>query len=132
MVAFSKTKIQGIIATTHTFNSNIFRYFLHQLSLILSEDYVLIWDKSKIHTAKIVQDFAIEHKLMITTISAYWPFINSWDKLILIIKSKVRRIEREGKEISLSTFMKIVIKIESIQLEWWLVASFKEVINRFN
>ena len=58
MVAFSKTKIQGIIATTHTFNSNIFRYFLHQLSSTLSEDYALIWDNSKIHTAKIVQDFA--------------------------------------------------------------------------
>ena len=99
MVAFSKTKIQGIIATTHTFNSNIFRYFLHQLSSTLSEDYALIWDNSKIHTAKIVQDFAIERKLTIITIPAYWPFVNAWEKLILIIKSKVRRIEREGKEI---------------------------------
>ena len=78
MVVFSNSKIQGIITATHTFNSSIFRYFLHQLSSTLSEDYGLIWDNSKIHSAKIVQDFAIERKLTIITIPAYWPFANAW------------------------------------------------------
>ena len=42
------------------------------------------------------------------TILAYSPVVNACEKLILNIKTKVRKLEREGKEISLATFKRVI------------------------
>ena len=39
-------------------------------------------------------------------ISTYKPFVNIWEKSILIIRNNLREIERNGKIVDLRTFMK--------------------------
>ena len=60
------------------------------------------------------------------TIPAYSPVVNAFENLILNIKTKVRKLEREGKEISLATFKRVIDSIQIYELESCVKASFKE------
>ena len=106
IVAFSMKRIIGVWATAKTYNATKFKYFLKQLSNFKENDFALICDNARIHVANYVQKFLVKRKLWITTIPAYCPFINAWKKLILIVKSKIRKIERQGNQISLRSFKK--------------------------
>ena len=68
----------------------------------------------------------IEQRLLMITIPAYSPVVNACEKLILNIKAKVRKLEREGKEISLATFKRVIDSIQIYELEGCIKASFKE------
>ena len=49
IVAFSQTKIHGIMSTSKTYNSSKFKYFIYKLVKTLKEDYALVCDNSKVH-----------------------------------------------------------------------------------
>ena len=114
MVAFSKMKIHGIIATVKTFNSGIFKCFLSNLASSIKTEYAIVWDNSKVHTSKSVKDYASQHKINLITIPAYWLFVNPWEKLILNVKSKVRKSQRKGWLISLMTLKNISTKLKEL------------------
>ena len=126
MIAFSSKEIHGVMATTKTFNSEKFVYFLKMLTKSINDSYAFIWDNCKIHVSKEVQDYLGNNKLWLITIPAYCPFVNAWEKLILIIKSRVRMEERKGKVVNLQMFKKFIDSIKSWELQKWISESFKE------
>ena len=129
MIAFSAKKIHGVVATAGTFNAERFIYFLSNIANTLHEKYVIVWDNSKVHVAASVKNFLEKHDMLMISIPAYWPFVNAWEKLILLIKRQVRMIERIGKDISLGTFKQRIDQIKEIELEEWVKESFKETLN---
>ena len=129
MIAFSHKKIHGVMATNKTFNSIKFIYFLRQMIQKLEESYAIIWDNSKIHVSKAVSEFLVNQQLWLITIPPYSPFVNSWEKLILLIKSRMRRKEREGRNISLRTFKNWMNEIKKDELNGWIKANLKETLD---
>ena len=107
MIAISANKIHGVAATTKTYNSKKFIYLLSKLVSNTDEKYALIWDNAKIHISKLVQKFLRDHKLWMITIPAYSPVVNAAEKIILIIKSRIRKYERSGGRVTLQTFSKM-------------------------
>ena len=104
MLAFSAKKLYGIMATTGSFNSQNFIYFLSKIASTAQDKYVVICDNSKVHVASKVSKYLKENELWIIRIPPYWPYVNAWETLILIIKQWIRMIERTGKEINLRVF----------------------------
>ena len=126
IVAFSEKKIHGIMPTKKTFNSKMFKYFIIKLIKSFDYNYALIWDNARIHVSELITQFLIEQRLLMITIPAYSPVVNACENLILNIKAKVRKLEREGKEISLATFKRVIDSIQIYELEGCIKASFKE------
>ena len=71
-----------------------------------------------------MQRFLEEYKLLLITIPPYSPFVNSWEKLILNIISRVRKVGRSGKEITLNTFKNWIDSIKADELRKWVLKSF--------
>ena len=126
MLAISSEKVHGIMATPNTFNAEKFKYFLEQLVNSTTSKYAIICDNAKIHLANLIQKYLAERKISLITIPAYSPFVNPCEKAILIIKSKVRKIERNGKIINLRTFMKWINEITADSLKSWVMESWRE------
>ena len=124
IVAFSQSKIHGIMSTSKTYNSSKFRYFIYKLVNTLKEDYALVCDNSKVHVSKLMQWFLEEYKLWLITIPSYSPFVNPCEKLILNIKSRIRKVGRSGKEITLKTFKNWIDSIKPDELRKWVLKSF--------
>ena len=124
MIAFSAKWIYGVLATNETFNSENFICYLKTIHNYADKEFVVIWDNSKVHVAKHVQEYLYKSKVWAITIPPYWPFINAWEKLILIIKNRVRKNERKGINISLQTFKKMIDEISEDELRSWITESF--------
>ena len=129
IVAMSSTKIHGITATTKTFNSEKFKYFLRELVSNTKENYALIWDNARIHVSNNIQEFLKEQRLCLITIPAYSPVLNAAEKIILNIKSRIRKNEREGKIVSLVAIRRIIDSISQAELKGWIKASFQDTYN---
>ena len=126
MLAVSSEKVHGIMATPNTFNAKKFKYFLEQLANSTTSKYVIICDNAKIYLANLIQKYLAERKISLITIHAYSKFVNPCEKAILIIKSKVRKIERKRKIINLRTFMKWINEIKANSLKSWVMESWRE------
>ena len=109
-----------------SFNSEKFVYFLKRLTKSINDSYAFIWDNCKIQALKEVQDYLWNNKLWLITIQAYYPFVNTWEKLILIIKSRVRIEERKSKVVNQQMFKKFIDSIKSWELQKGISESFKE------
>ena len=95
----------------------------------MNESYAIICDNSKVHVSKLIQEFLNKEGLWIITIPAYSPTVNAWEKLILNIKSRVRKIEGEGLEITLMTFKRWFDSIGLIEFQRWVTESFLDTLN---
>ena len=94
----------------------------------MDEEYAFIWDNATIHNSLLIQKFLADNKLSLITIPKYCPFVNAWEKAILNIKSRVRKMEREGKEISLMAFKGVINMIIPQELESWVKMSFRDTL----
>ena len=128
MLAFSVKKVYGVMATTGTFNAHKFIYFLSKIRSTAQDKYAVIWDNSKVHVASVVQKFLKEQELWIISIPPYWPYVNAWEKLILIIKQQIRMIERKGREINLRVFKQWIDRLTVKELEHWAKQSSSETL----
>ena len=61
---------------------------------------------------------------MTLIILSYSPFVNPGEKLVLNIKSRVRKVGQSGKEIKLNTFKIWIDSIKTDELRKWLFKSF--------
>ena len=59
-----------------------------------------------------------------------WKFLdhNAWEKLILNIKTRVRKYEREGNEITLMAIKRWLDSIKSSELDQWVIKSSWDVL----
>ena len=129
MLAFSVKKIYGVMATIGTFNAQKFIYFLSKIASTAQDKYAVIWDNSKVHVASEVKKYLREQELWIISIPPYWPYVNAWEKLILIIKQRIRMIERTGREINLRVFKQWIDRLNAEELEEWAKQSTFEALN---
>ena len=113
----SAKKIHEVLSTTKTIDSQVFKYFLCKLVQSIDKNYVIVCDNSKVHVSKLIRDFLKDYKLWIITIPAYCPWVNAWEKLILNIKTWVRKYEREINEITLMTIKRWLDSIKSSELD---------------
>ena len=127
MLAVSSEKVHAIVATLNTFNAEKFKYFLEQLVNSTTSIYAIICDNAKNHLANLIQKYLEERKISLITIPANSPFVNPCEKAILIIKSKVRKIERNWKLINLRTFMKLINEITADCLKSWVMESLRDI-----
>ena len=132
IVAVSMKKIHGVLSTTKTIDSQVFKYFLCRLAQSMDENYAIVCDNSKVHVSKLIQDFLKEHKLWIITIPAYCPWVNAWEKLILNVKTRVRKYEREGNEITLMIIKRWLDSIKPSELGQWVIKSYRDVLCLLN
>ena len=57
------------------------------------------------------------------SIPPYWPYVDPWEKLILIIKNRVKILERKGTEINFRDFKKIIYNLVIKEIEEWIAKS---------
>ena len=126
---FSKNKIYGIMGTNDTFNSIMFKYFLHQMLQYLLNKWVLVADNASIHKTDEIKRFLLSSNLLLTTIPTYSPWLNPWEHLILAIKAKIRQIQRNDKMITLNSIKGIIDELDQSDLKKYIVASLKETLN---
>ena len=135
IVAFSRTKLYGIMGVQGTINSLIFGLFLKQLyDVINSNDpesndrRVLVMDNASIHKSRHIHSLVKGKKARILTICPYEPSLNPAEKLILSIKSKIKTRQFQGRTISLALIKAVIDEVASVRLEGMIDASFKEAI----
>ena len=80
------------------------------------------------HVASKVNEFWIKNHLRILTIAPYCPSLNPIEKLILIIKSKIRSYLSEGKNFNLKLLQNSIDKTVAWDLSGFVRASNKEVL----
>ena len=111
---------------TTTFNSEKFVYFLKRITILLmiarlSFDIAArftLQKKCRIIWETIIFDW-LRSQLIVKS-------ANVWEKLILIIKSRVRMEERKGKVANMQMFKKFIDSIKFWELQKWISESFKE------
>ena len=126
MLAFSSSKIEGIVGTCQTFNANKFRKFVMQIFQGKRSNVALVVDNARIHTASVISDLWQEQGILMLTIPAYSPFCNPCERLILRIKSKARKLKMSGSLITLQTFKRIWDEIEPTSLQDCITESLIE------
>ena len=97
--------------------------------IILFKKYCIVFcNNSKVVFSKLIQDFLKEHKLWIITIPTYCPWLNAWEKLILNAKTRVRKYESKGKEISQMIIKRWFDSIKLLVFSQWVIKSYWNVL----
>ena len=104
IAAVSETKIYGVTGVDGSANAEIVIHFLKELcearsiSVHNRQTPFIIWlDNAPFHTAAAVEDFAKKTNLKLLTITPYSPILNPWEKLIQILKRKLKVEHQKGR-----------------------------------
>ena len=104
IIAFSISRVYGVIRSNKTTDSELFWYFLDKLFTENSDELkthntrtILLMDNAPYHKSRIVQDFIKNSGATIVTITPYWPCLNPAEKIIMCIKQKLKRQQWNGK-----------------------------------
>ena len=97
VVAYSQLGVEGIMGTQSTFNQMKYVRFLKNLFDKLKRDdnyhpskVAIIWDNCRFHRTAKVKSFINKNKLKWIFIPPYSLEINSWEKLINMIKRVIK------------------------------------------
>ena len=133
IVALSSSGIEGILASTTSINSQNFTVFIYDLWCNLHKEEeaiynpLLVFDNSKIHSIKISTKFIEKHSIKWLTIPPYSPQLNPAEKIIGMIKSKIRSASTKNKQLSLSLVKQIVDDTTEETWMKWILSSRMEV-----
>ena len=126
IIAVSKLKIHGLMASKITYNSNKFLYFMAELVKTLSDNFAILLDNASIHKTTIIQEFCKSEGVWMITIPSYWPFLSPWEKAINNIKRKVKSKQNSGKMINLKSFKTVIDDVKPQMLTKCVVQSRQE------
>ena len=103
-VAFSKNRIYGILGSTCANNSKTFILFLSSLFDCIENIFKItngkIWvvlDNASIHVSKEIEEFIKNIWIRLITICPYSQSLNPWEKLISVIKMKMKARRMHGR-----------------------------------
>ena len=122
VVAISKSKIEGILASAGSIVSKSFWIFLGEMAeATKSEDKSVeqtcfIFDNASLHHSKEFLKFSKERRIRCLTIPPYLPQLNPAEKIIAAIKARMRESWQNSNIMSLGMVKKIV---DSINSETW-------------
>ena len=97
IVALLDSKFYAIMGVNGTINATIFGLFLERLMKLMQEHkpqniirQVLIIDNAPIHKENYIKKLLANASITILTITPYEPSLNTAEKIILVIKSKIK------------------------------------------
>ena len=132
IVAISSMRIEGLMASTSSIISKSFWLFIkdvmtqawRQTKKVKRRDLYLIIHHSTV--AKNFKKFANENEVRWITIPTYTPQLNPAEKIIAVIKSKIRKQRMDSKIMSLNKIKEIVDEISKETWEKWIKSSMLE------
>ena len=135
-VALSNRKVEAIIAWSKSINARIFKWFLSDLSKCLRRDAnntkqtCFIFDNSSIHSNTKIKDYWDKAGLRWITIPPYSPQLNPCEKIIAVIKTKLRSYWVRDESLNLRIVKKIIDEIDENIWKGWIEAAKIEIYNK--
>ena len=103
-IAFFKDRFYVVQDTLGAFDSIAFIEFIKKVKNAYKEvrhkskcKRVLVIDNTPIQVSRLVKEFWDVNQVFVVTIWPYAPSLNPWEKVISVIKEKVKIIEDEGR-----------------------------------
>ena len=135
-VAFSEKKIEAIIAWSKSINTKIFTWFISDLWNSLRMDSrnmknaCLIFDNSSVHTNAEIVDFSLKGGLRWITIPPYSPQLNPCEKIIAVIKKKLKTHWLRDEPLNLNIMKKIIDEVDENTWRGWIESAKIEIYNK--
>ena len=132
IIALSKSKIEGIIASTVSINKTIFMWFLRDVWKNIQKDETsngkeyFIFDNSKVHCNEPSQNFMKKYGIRWISIPPYSPQLNPAEKIIGVIKKKKKESWIDSKPLNLQLVKRIVDEISEETWSGWILSSRNE------
>ena len=117
-------------------NTKIFVWFLGDLSNNLKRDSgnkkpaCFIFDNSSVHTNTDIKNFSEKAGIRWITIPPYSPQLNPCEKIIAIIKTKLRSYWIDGRPLNLSIMKKIIDEIDESIWRGWIKSAKLEIYKK--
>ena len=135
-IAFSKRKIEGIIASSDSINKRIFRWFLEDLQIKAkrvskgTRNPCYIFDNSSVHWNNETAEFIKSAGLKWISIPPYSPQLNACEKIIAFVKGKLKAHWIRDKPLNLSIMKRIIDQIDEKIWKGWFEASKIEIFQK--
>ena len=137
IIAISSQKIEGMLVSDKSINKKMFMWFIYDLWTQFEADgrdtkrICLIFDNSRVHWNKDLQKFTFRHGIKWISIPPSSPQLNSSEKVIELIKAKLRKAWLENKQLSMKVLKKIVENIKSEAWRKLVLSSRIETFRKF-
>ena len=136
VIAFSERGIEGVKAWTGSIDSMVFCWFIEDVwNRMISKENgiknpVIILDNASLHTWRDSAELMKKSKIKCISITPYSPQLNAAEKMITIIKNKIRKEWIKNKPMSIRLFKTIVDEINENSWKRWIIFSRLEVFNK--
>ena len=136
VVAVSKRKIEGIVVSTGSINKKSFAQFIKDIWNGLNEENSddpkawFIMDNSSVHKNEHVIKTVENQRIRCIAIPPYSPQLNAAEKIIAVLKAKIRQKWVRSKQLNLSLIKSIVDGIPSETWRKWVESSRTETLQK--
>ena len=135
-VAFSSRGVEAIMAASKSINTTTFLWFLEDMLNHITEKGVnrnkicIIFDNSSVHTNGDSAKFISAKKIKWVTITPYSSQLNPAEKLIALVKNRLKQCWLNEKSLSLGCVKKIIDEISDEEIIGWIRASRTETFSK--
>ena len=134
VVAISQERLEGLMASTGSIVTKSFWVFMKKIHEEAIKDqnepnkFWMVLDNASLHRNKPWLEIWNKNGMRWITISPYTPQFNAAEKIIAVIKNKMRTMYQQSKQLSLSIVVKILEEINSETCRSWIFSIQLEVI----
>ena len=142
IVAISSQRVEGLLASTGSIISKSFWLFIKDVkdsNMHLNnwnKKTCFIFDNSSLHRSQEFKKFINKNEVRWISIPPYTPQLNPAEKIIVVIKAKIRRQWMNSKVMSLDQIRTIADDIDKTTWEKWvkssMIESFKYMMHMKN
>ena len=135
-ITFSASGVKGIMASSKSINTTSFIWFLEDMLNHITEKGVsrdkicIIFDNSSVHTNGDSAEFMMTKKIKWVTIAPYSPQLNPAEKLIALVKNRLKQWWLNEKSLSLWYVKKIIDEISDEEIIGCIRASRMETFRK--
>ena len=136
VVALSRKRIEGILASNRSIDSSMFKWFMQDVVNLKNKErdnankFWFIMDNSPIHCSIERKDFMKNSKVRWITIPPYSPQLNAAEKLIGLVKVKLLQKWVRNKPLSLKLAKSIIDEISEDSCQKWINSSREETFKK--
>ena len=136
IIAISNRGAEGVKASTKSINTEIFIWFLEDIwerltdEVEVAKDPVIIWDNASLHVWKDSTEFMVKRGIRCVTIAPCSPQLNPVEKVIGLIKNKLREAWINNQQLSIKLFREILDMITSEAWKGLINSSRIEALNK--
>ena len=132
VVALSRKQVEGILASNASINSEMFKWFMKDVANLIEKEesrggnFWFIMDNSQVHWSNEWRDFMKKLNIKCITIPPYSPQLNAAEKLIGLIKGRLRKSWLRDKPLNLNLLKEIIDGISTDSWEKFIKSSREE------